>query len=60
MVNNRSLDVTKSIQFKDEPIGYMSLYGSFVTPLLISVQGFAFRWSLRLTLQSTARSNQTY
>ncbi|MGG0033679.1 hypothetical protein ABEX88_18820, partial [Priestia megaterium] len=31
-----------------------------ITPQLISVQGFAFRRSLRLALQSTARRNETH
>ncbi|MBQ4866187.1 hypothetical protein [Priestia megaterium] len=33
---------------------------SLVTALLISVQDFAFRRSLRLALQSTARSRYIY
>ncbi|WP_426629772.1 hypothetical protein [Priestia megaterium] len=37
----------------------MIYYGLLIAPLLISVQDFAFRGSLRLALQSTARSNET-
>jgi len=41
----------------------MSSYGSIMTPLLISMQGFAFRGSLRLAFRSTVRStyiHETY
>ncbi|MED3818856.1 hypothetical protein ICR95_06855 [Priestia megaterium] len=41
-------------------MGYMSSYGLLGTPHLISVQDFAFRGSLRLALQSTARSNEIH
>ena len=48
-------DITKSLQCKYEQLGWMLEYKLLITPLLISVQGFAFR-RRTVSLQSTARS----